>query len=112
MDDQETNFLRALSELQDKQGHMRLNYLQYHQIISDLKIIALKSTSKTNREYYLLRQYEIYDCGRSEKLIKKRKTETCPVLYVVPLEQHVPCTASLKKASEIGLGKEVIHKRR
>ena len=79
-------FLRNISDTKSLNGYMRLNYMQYNCLLSDLKVVALKTKNKTQREYYILRKFEVFDCGRNEKLIMKRKPDS-PILYVIPLEE-------------------------
>ena len=55
-------------------------------MLSDLKLAALNTKNKTQRDYYILRKFEVFDYGRTEKLIMKRKADS-PILYELPLEE-------------------------
>ena len=83
----EVLFLRALTDHSSGSAHLRMSYIQYNNLIADIKVAKLQTTTKTQRDYYLLRKFEVYDCGRTERLIMKRKSESSPILYVVPLEE-------------------------
>ena len=81
----ELSFLRATSDCKNQAGRMKMNYLEYNTIIFDIKVALLKTKAKTARNYYILKMYEVFNCDKSEKLIKKRKHEDSPILYLVPL---------------------------
>ena len=83
MEGQEENFIKALGDTtNNKNCHMKLTFFGvFNALISELKVAEMKTKGRTPRDYYLLKQYEILDCGKSEKLIKKRKTESDQILY-------------------------------
>ena len=45
---------------------------EYFNLIEELKVAASTDKSKTRRQYYILKRYEVFQCGDIEKLIKKR----------------------------------------
>ena len=45
---------------------------EYFNLIEELKVAASRDKSKTRRQYYILKRYEVLQCGDVEKLIKKR----------------------------------------
>ena len=67
------NFLRVITENTSLKSHMKLTFLQHNTLISEFKLAAMKSKTKSNRDYYLLRNYELFESAQSIKLIKKRK---------------------------------------
>lgn len=46
---------------------------EYFSLIEELKVAASQTTTKTRRQYYILKRYEVLQCGDVEKLIKKRR---------------------------------------
>ena len=80
------NFMRTLSDWKANTAYMRMNKCQYQSAISTLRAAALENLKKSRHDYYLLSKYEIFSCGKVDKLIKKRKNENDPILYYVPLE--------------------------
>ena len=57
--DHEFNFMRVITENTNNKSHMKLSYLQYNQLIYEIKLAAVKSKTKSNRDHYLLqRNYE------------------------------------------------------
>ena len=71
--DHEISFLRVLTENTSNKSHMKLTYLEYNTLISEIKLASMKSKTKSNRDYYLLKNYELFECAQSTKLIKKEK---------------------------------------
>ncbi|XP_064092787.1 uncharacterized protein LOC135205709 isoform X2 [Macrobrachium nipponense] len=54
----------------------------YYKIIEDMKTVAQVTTTKSRHHYYILKKYEVLNCGDVEKLIKKRQSpEDRPVYY-------------------------------
>ena len=46
---------------------------EYYNLIEELKVaVGCGDKAKTNRQYYILKRYEILQCGDVEKLIKRR----------------------------------------
>ena len=46
----------------------------YYKTIDNLKTAAEFSTTKLRHQYYILKMYEVLQCGDVDKLIKKRKS--------------------------------------
>ena len=73
-------------KLFDKYSQCQQKYLipkdVYFQTIEDMKEAAGISTTKSCNHYYILKKYEVLQCGDVEKLIKKRKSpEERPKYY-------------------------------
>ena len=58
----------------------------YYKTIDDLTIAAEASTTKSHQQYYILKKYELLQCGDVEKLIKKRKSPEDPPVYYATIE--------------------------
>ena len=51
-----------------------------------MKIAAEASTTKSHHQYYILKKYELLQCGDVEKLTKKRKSPEDPTVYYATIE--------------------------
>ena len=67
----EVRFKDLLIPKNSEQRSLLLTKEQYYELISSLKE-AFISTTKSNRQYYILGHYEILKCGDVDKLIRKR----------------------------------------
>ena len=71
-----------------------------YKTIDDLRTAAEVST-KSCHQYYILKMYEVHQCGDVEKLIKKRKSlEDCSVYYVTI---KTPTTSSAKLTLQLAM---------
>ena len=59
---------------------------KYFTFINDIKVAAGKTKEKSRYEYYILKKYEILECGDIEKLIKRRVEPTDPIIYYISIE--------------------------
>ena len=58
----------------------------YYKTIENLKAVTEASTTKSHHQYYILKKYELLQCGDVEKLIKKRKSPEVPHVYYATIE--------------------------
>ena len=78
----ETKFEEALFKKYSQCAKYLIPKEVYYKTIDDLKTAAEASTTKSHHQYYILKKYELLQCGDVEKLIKKRKSpEDRPVYY-------------------------------
>ena len=59
---------------------------EYQQLIVEIEEASATKTTKTARQYYLLKTYEIFEVADVKKIIGKRKEEKDPVIFLVPFE--------------------------
>ncbi|XP_046560558.1 KRAB-A domain-containing protein 2-like [Haliotis rubra] len=59
---------------------------EYYKIISDLPE-ASKTSKKTPHQYYLLKKYEVLQCGDINRLIRRRQHEEETPLYFISIEE-------------------------
>ena len=59
---------------------------EYNRTIDELKTVAEIATSKSRHHYYLLKKYEVLQCGDVDKLIKKRKSPEDRPIYFATIE--------------------------
>ncbi|XP_076036969.1 KRAB-A domain-containing protein 2-like [Oratosquilla oratoria] len=72
----------------------------YQKTIDDLKAAADNSHAKGRHGYYLLENYEVLQCGPTDKLIKRRSTRQESPLYYVSIEE----TFDVVKSAHISTG--------
>ena len=76
----EVRFKDLLIPKNSEQRSLLLTKEQYYELISELKE-AFISTTKSNRQYYILGHYEILKCGDVDKLIRKRMDNSEDPIY-------------------------------
>jgi hypothetical protein len=55
---------------------------EYFSLLEEVKEAAnMTGTSKTCWQYYILKRYQILECGDVEKIIRKRKDDRDDILY-------------------------------
>ncbi|KAK6169643.1 hypothetical protein SNE40_020646 [Patella caerulea] len=52
-------------------------------------MLEASSSTKTPHQYYLLKKYELLQCGDIDKLIKQRQSSEEPPLYFVTIEDTI-----------------------
>ena len=82
----ETKFKEALFKKYSQCAKYLIPKEVYYKTIDDLKTAAEASTTKSHHQYYILKKYELLQCGDVEKLIKKRKSPEDPPVYYAIIE--------------------------
>ena len=77
-------FNSKLYELHNDEKSVLLPKEEYNNIINHIKKISQK---KMAHDYYLLKKYEILQCGNVEKLIRKREDGEQNPIYFVTIEE-------------------------
>lgn len=72
---------------------------EYFETINEL-ITSQETKVKSPRQYYLIKKYELLNCGDTQKLIRKRKDENSEPVYFVFIEE----TISILKRAHILTG--------
>ncbi|KAK7100561.1 hypothetical protein V1264_023490 [Littorina saxatilis] len=52
----------------------------YFQTVEEVKFASEKTSGRSRREYYIVKKYEILQCGDVEKLVRRRPNPTDPPL--------------------------------
>ena len=74
-----------------------LTYNEYNQLILEIEEASRTKTTKTQRQYYILNAYEVFEVAGVKKIIAKRKKETDDVKYLVPYEDVFEAILSCHK---------------
>ena len=59
---------------------------EYQQLIIEIKAALATKSTKTARQYYLIKTYEVYEVAGVKKIIGKRKEASDPIKFLVPFE--------------------------
>ncbi|XP_070208806.1 KRAB-A domain-containing protein 2-like [Littorina saxatilis] len=84
--DVEDRFRKCLFERYAKNKNYLLPKDCYFTMINDLKTAQVSSTTKTSRQYKLMKRYEVLQCGPNDKLIRKRSSPDEAPIFFVTLE--------------------------
>ena len=78
---------------------MLITYDEFPETVNEL-ITSQETKDKCSRQYYLIKKYELLNCGDTQKLIRKRKDENSEPVYFVFIEE----TFSILKRAHILTG--------
>ena len=82
----ETKFNSELYERYHASARHLMPQDKYVAIINDVKVAAAKYKNKSRYEFYILKRYEVLECGDEEKLIRRRRTPADQIKYFIPIE--------------------------
>ena len=85
MDGQNT-FQQRLFETYESNKRVLIPKDEYSKLISEV-FQAASASKKTPRHYYLIKKYEILQCGDRQRLIRRRENTAQAPLYFVSIEE-------------------------
>ena len=81
----EQHFVEELKKWYTKNKRVLIPRDEYHDSVNNY-LAALSSSNKTPRQHYLMRKYEVMQCGHTQKLIRKRANLEEEPVYFVSIE--------------------------
>ena len=95
----EQHFVEELKKWHSKNKRVLITRDEYFETVNEL-ITSQETKVKSPRQYYLIKKYELLNCGDTQKLIRKRKDENSEPVYFVFIEE----TFSILKRAHILTG--------
>ncbi|XP_066988202.1 KRAB-A domain-containing protein 2-like [Macrobrachium rosenbergii] len=95
----EQHFVEELKKWHSKNKRVLITRDEYFETVNEL-ITSQETKVKNPRQYYLIKKYDLLNCGDTQKLIRKRKDEKSEPVYFVFIEE----TFSILKRAHILTG--------
>jgi hypothetical protein len=95
----EQHFVEELLNWAAKNKRVLINREEYQDTINEYRT-GVSAASKTPRQHYVLKKYEVIQCGHTTKLIRRRKDASSDPVYFVQIEE----TYDIIKACHIRTG--------
>ncbi|XP_046553714.1 KRAB-A domain-containing protein 2-like [Haliotis rubra] len=84
--DHEKIFREGLFKIYETNKRVLIPKEEYYKIISDLLEVS-KTSKKTPHQYYILKKYEVLQCGDINRLIRRSQHEEETPLYFISIEE-------------------------
>ena len=91
--------MEELKKWHSKNKRVLITRDEYFETVNEL-ITSQETKVKSPRQYYLIKKYELLNCGDTQKLIRKHKDENSEPVYFVFIEE----TFSILKRAHILTG--------